>query len=61
MAGVSSDADLTVMAAEHGGWMFLSFLICTLPLIPAMMFGYRYGCKRRQRDREELTNQNKTE
>ena len=55
MAGVGSDTDLTVMAAEHGGWMFLSFLICTLPLIPAMIFGYRYGCKRRQRDREELT------
>ena len=50
-----SNADLYEMAAEYGGWMFLSFLVCTLPLIPAMIFGYRYGCKRRQREREELT------
>ena len=56
MAHAPSDADLTQMAAEYGGWMFLSFLISTLPLIPAMIFGYRYGCKRRQRDRDELAN-----
>ena len=61
MAHAPSDADLTQMAAEYGGWMFLSFLISTLPLIPAMIFGYRYGCKRRQRDRDELTNGNKKE
>ncbi len=50
-----SNADLYEMAAEYGGWMFLSFLVCTLPLIPAMIFGYRYGCKKRQREREALT------
>ena len=55
MAGAPSDADLTAMAAEYGGWMFLSFLLCTLPLIPAMIFGYRYGYKRRARERDELT------
>ena len=55
MAHAPSDADLTWMAANYGGWMFLSFLICTLPLIPAMIFGYRYGCKKRQREREALT------
>ena len=60
MAHAPSNADLSVMAAEYGGWMFLSFLICTLPLIPAMIFGYRYGYKRRQREREELTKE-KTE
>ena len=61
MAHAPSDADLTQMAAEYGGWMFLSFLISTLPLIPAMIFGYRYGCKRRQRDRDELTKETKAE
>ena len=50
-----SNADLYEMAAEYGGWMFLSFLVCTLPLIPAMVFGYRSGCKKRQREREALT------
>ena len=61
MAHAPSDADLTWMAANYGGWMFLSFLICTLPLIPAMIFGYRYGCQRRQRERDELTKATKDE
>ena len=61
MAGVASDTDLAKMAAAHGGWMFLSFLICTLPLIPAMIFGYRFGCKKRQRERDELTSGAKIE
>ena len=61
MAGAASGTELTEMAAAHGGWMFLSFLICTIPLIPAMIFGYRFGFKKRKRERDELTKATKDE
>ncbi len=54
LGGIPSTVDISRMAAEHGGWMFLSLAIQSLPFIPAMLAGYAVGGMRRQRSREAL-------
>ncbi len=54
LGGIPSTVDISRMAAEHGGWMFLSLVIQALPFIPAMLVGYVAGGKRRQRERASL-------
>jgi uncharacterized membrane protein (Fun14 family) len=46
---------LKEMADEHGGAMFVSLIIQTIPFIPAMIAGYMLGGKKRQRSRQKLT------
>ena len=46
---------LKEMADEHGGAMFVSLIIQTIPFIPAMIAGYWLGDKKRQRSRQKLT------
>ena len=49
-----NEADLTTMARLHGGWMFLSLIIQTIPFVPAMIAGYLSGEKKRRKDRKKL-------
>ncbi len=46
---------LKEMADEHGGAMFVSLIVQTIPFIPAMIAGYLLGGKKRQRSRQKLT------
>ncbi len=51
---LAETVDITEMAAEHGGLMFLSLVIQTLPFIPVMLAGYFVGGKKRTRDRAQF-------
>ncbi len=54
MGGFRSTVGIKEMAAEHGGWMFLSLILQTVPFMPPMIAGYVVGGKKRQRSRDEL-------
>ncbi len=59
LAGVFGNLDeqlvnIKDMAAEHGGLMFLSLVIQTVPLILPMLVGYYAGGKKRQKDRARI-------
>lgn len=51
---LDSTTGIKDMAREHGGLMFASLVIQTIPFIPAMMAGYLFGCKKREKSRKEL-------
>lgn len=53
---LGSTTGLKDMAREHGGLMFASLVIQTVPFIPAMVAGYLFGCKKREKSRRKLTN-----
>ncbi len=46
--------DIKELAAEHGGLMFLSLVIQTLPFIIPMLTGYYVGAKKRRGERQKL-------
>ncbi len=54
MGDFKSTTGIKEMAAEHGGWMFLSLIMQTVPFVPPMIAGYMVGAKKRQKSREEL-------
>ena len=54
IGNIDSLTDIKVMAREHGGLMFVSLVIQTVPFIPAMIGGYVYGGHKRKQSRMEL-------
>ena len=55
MKNLDRTTGLKEMADEHGGAMFVSLIVQTIPFIPAMITGYLLGGKKRQRSRQKLT------
>ncbi len=52
-------ADIKELASEHGGLMFLSLVVQTIPFIPPMLAGYYVGGKKRRKDRVSIHNETK--
>ncbi len=51
LGGIDRDVGISEMGRDHGGMMFLSLLILTLPCIPAMIGGYVWGRWVRRREK----------
>lgn len=52
--GLDRTTSLKEMVDEHGGAMFASLIIQTIPFIPAMIGGYLLGGRKRQKNRQKL-------
>lgn len=50
-----SDDSINDIVAHHGWIVFVSLIIQTIPFIPAMLFGYLFGSRRRGKSRHYLT------
>ncbi len=44
------------MAREHGGFMFITLVLVTVPFIPSMIVGYIVGSMKRRKERQNLHN-----
>lgn len=51
---IDSITSIKEMASEHSGLMLVSLIIQTIPFIPAMIGGYKFGEKKRLKSRKEL-------
>ena len=59
LGDLSNTTDIKEMARMHGGLMFVSLLMQTIPFIPAMIGGYIYGGKKHRKSKKELTDRAK--
>lgn len=54
LGGLDDMVDLKELVTNYKGLMFISLVVQAIPLIPAMIFGYIIGKKKREQSRKSL-------
>ena len=60
IGNIDTKTEVLDMASDHTGLMLVSLLFLTVPFIPAMIWGYQSGWKKRKLERESLTQKNES-